>query len=96
MSAIFLLLLDINQQVNFVASEKNTNNSHVANAILPPAANFHVMGDAFSLTIPIIAIIYTFTGNVMGAHEFLLYLGYFLILINKLSSIICDQVIVYQ
>ena len=62
-----------------VASEKNTNNSHVANAILPPAANFHVMGDAFSLTIPIIAIIYTFTGNVMGAHEFLLYLGYFLI-----------------
>ena len=79
-----------------VASEKNTNNSHVANAILPPAANFHVMGDAFSLTIPIIAIIYTFTGNVMGAHEFLLYLGYFLILINKLSSIICDQVIVYQ
>lgn len=70
-SAITLPLL-------IVASEKNTKNSHVASAILPPAANFHVMGDAFSITIPFVAIIFTFAGKVLSFSDFLIYAWYFI------------------
>lgn len=61
-----------------VATEKNTKSNHTVNSILPPAVNFHVIGDSFTITICFIAVMFTFTSQVVPFSQFLLYLGYFL------------------
>ncbi|AHX11145.1 dicarboxylate symporter family protein [Neorickettsia helminthoeca str. Oregon] len=62
-----------------VATRKNTDDSYVASAILPPAVNFHVMGDTFNITITVIAILFTFTGKVLGISDLMIYIFYFII-----------------
>ncbi|WP_448605859.1 cation:dicarboxylate symporter family transporter [Neorickettsia risticii] len=62
-----------------IATKKNTDDSHVASAILPPAVNFHVMGDTFNITITLIAILFTFTGKVLGVYDLCIYIFYFIV-----------------
>lgn len=62
-----------------VSTKKSTGDSRVAGAILPPAVNFHVMGDAFNITIVLMAILFTFTGKMLGVYELFVYIFYFLV-----------------